>query len=239
MRVGVSAALKEMFLPALCVACDGVLSGEDRGLCGDCRSRLLPISHPCCPLCGTPSDTDTDVCLGCVISPPPQDGTVVWGEYDGILRTAVLALKHRGHDEVARGLALRLAARIGLAPWYDEITVVIAVPSHRFRRWRRGCSAAGLVGAEVAKAIDRPLVSGLRRHGLRRQTGRTRVQRTQLPRGSFSARPVARNQRVLLVDDVVTTGTTLRRAAETLIDAGAVAVYCAAMAMTPDSRRIS
>lgn len=239
MGVGVTAVLKEIFLPALCVACDRGLTGEDRGLCGDCRSRLLPISDPCCPRCGTPSDTETDPCLGCVISPPPQDGTVVWGEYDGILRTAVLALKHRGHDEIARGLGRRLAARIALTPWVDEITIVTAVPSHHLRRWRRGCSAAELVGAEVAKAIDRPLATSLRRHGIRRQTGRTRVQRTQLPRGSFSARPLARSQRVLLIDDVSTTGTTLRRAAETLFDAGAVAVYCAAMAMTPDSRRNS
>jgi len=237
-RVGVRAALEGILLPALCVACDGVLDGEDRGLCGACRSRLFPMSEPCCPRCGVPADSATDPCLGCVASPPPQLGTVLWGSYDGVLRQAVLALKHRGHDEIARPLGRRLAARIGLAPWFDEITMVAAIPSHGIRRLRRGFCAAGLVGAEVAVTINRPLEPALRRHGLHRQAGRTRVQRMQLPRGSFSAKRLVQGQGVLLVDDVCTTGTTLRRAAHSLLSAGAEAVYCTAIAHAPDPRRM-
>lgn len=238
MRVGVRATLKGILLPALCVACDGVLAGGDRGLCGKCRSRLFPMSEPCCPLCGVPSDTETEPCLGCVASPPPQLGTILWGSYDGVLRRAVLALKHRGHDEIARPLGRRLSARLGLAPWFDEITTVTAVPSHRFHRLRQGFSAAGLIGAEVAKAINRPLVTSLRRHGLRRQAGRTRALRMQLPRGSFSAKRRVQGKRVLLVDDVCTTGTTLRRAAATLLSAGAEAVFCTTIAHAIDPRRM-
>jgi ComF family protein len=228
----------EILLPALCVACDGVLAGNDRGLCGACRSRLHPMSEPCCPRCGVPADSETDPCLACVSSPPPQQGTVLWGAYDGVLRRAVLALKHRGHDEVARPLGRRLAARIGLAPWFDEITVLTTVPSNGLRRLRRGTSAAGLLGAEVARAIDRPLIRTLRRHGRGRQAGRTRATRLQLPRGCFSARRGMTGHRVLLVDDVCTTGTTLRRAADTLLGAGAETVFCATIAHAIDSRRM-
>jgi predicted amidophosphoribosyltransferase len=225
-------------LPSLCVACESVLRGDDRGLCGVCRSRLLPLSGPCCPRCGIPAETDDEPCLECAASPPPQQGTIMWGVYDGVLRRAVLALKNRGHDELARDLGRRMAARLTLAPWYDDIQSVVVVPSHGLRRLRRGWSAAGLLGREVAAAMGRPVVGALRRHGLRRQRGRTRAQRRQLPRGSFSARGPLRNQTLLVVDDVCTTGTTLRRAAETLESAGAEAVYCATLAHAPDPRSI-
>jgi len=241
-RVGVRAlatSVSGVLLPALCVACEGVLTGDDRGLCAHCRSRLLPLSGPCCPRCGVPADSDADgPCLTCVADPPPQGGTVVWGVYDGVLRRTVLALKHHGHDELARGLGWRLAARIVLAPWSGEIDAVVAVPSHGLRQFRRGWSAAGLLAREVAAALGQPLIPALLRHGLRRQTGRTRAQRRRLPRGSFSARRLARHRTLLLVDDVCTTGTTLRRAAETLIGAGADAVYCATLAHAPDPRSI-
>lgn len=236
MRVAVSAALGGILLPALCVACDDVLAGDDRGLCSACRSRLQPMSGPCCPRCGVPADLDDQSCLECAASPPPQTATVFWGEYDGVLRDAVLALKHRGHDEIARPLGRRLAALIGIAPWFDEITTVASVPSHDIRRFRRGFSAAPLIGAEVARAIKRPLSQALRRHGLHRQAGRTRAQRKQLPRGSFSSSPRVCGHHVLLVDDVCTTGTTLRRAADSLLSAGAKAVFCATIAHATDPR---
>ena len=238
MRFAVRAALGGILLPALCVACDDVLAGDDRGLCGCCRSRLHPMSEPCCPLCGVPADSETEPCLDCTSSPPPQQATVLWGEYDGVLRRAVLALKHRGHDEIARPLGRRLSARLSLAPWFDEITTVTSVPSHDLRRLRRGFSAAGLISNEVAKAINRPLTLALRRHGLRRQAGRTRAQRRQLPRGSFSSNQRVRGHRVLLIDDVCTTGTTLHRAADSLLSAGANAVFCATIAHATDPRRM-
>lgn len=231
-------AFKEALLPALCIACDGVLSGGERGLCGACRSRMVPMSEPCCPRCGVPSDSETDPCITCVDRRPPQDGTIVWGSYEGILRRAVLALKHAGHDELARPLGRRLAARVELAPWSAEITAVAAVPSHGARRLRRGTCAAELLGAAVAAAIRRPSITALRRHGFGRQAGRTRSQRRRLARGSFSARRALAGHRILLVDDVTTTGTTLRRASETIKEAGAEAVYCAALAITPEPRRV-
>ncbi len=231
-------AVSAILLPALCVACEEILAGDDRGLCGSCRSRLHPMSEPCCPLCGVPADSQTEPCLGCVVSPPPQLGTVLWGSYDGALRRAVLALKHQGHDEIARPLGRRLAARIALAPWFEEITVVTTVPSRGLRRLRRGFCAASLLGAEVARAIDRPLTTTLRRHGRGRQAGRTRAARMQLARGSFTARRRLTGHRVLLVDDVCTTGTTLRRAADTLLGAGAEAVYCSTIAHATDPRRM-
>lgn len=239
MRVGVLSSLQGALLPALCVTCGAVLTGDDRGLCGVCRSRLVPMSEPCCPVCGVPSDSETEPCLGCVASPPPQTATLLWGCYDGVLRRAILALKHGGHDELARPLGRRLSATLGLAPFHDAITLVAAVPSHGLRRLRRGVSAADLLAKEVSQNLRLRRAGVLRRHGLNRQAGRTRAQRLMLARGSFSARGRLHGHHVLLVDDVCTTGTTLRRAAETLLSAGAESVFSAAMAHAPDPRRVS
>jgi ComF family protein len=164
---------------------------------------------------------------------------VVWGEYDGALRSAVLALKAAGHDELADPLGRRLAARISIAEWAPEIDVVSPVPSHPLRRMRRGWPAAALLAEVVGRELARPVRPLLARRGLSRQTGRSRAERSRLPRRSFRPRQPVEGRRILLIDDVTTTGTTLRRVAEVALAAGADAVYCAAMALTPDGRSIT
>lgn len=180
------------------------------------------------------------MCLSCLDRPAPQSGTVAWGEYDGVLRQAILALKYHGHDQVGRLLGAKLAAAVSLQPWAERLTAVTSVPSHPLHRIRRGFSAADLIGRFVAKALDRPYRPALRRRALRRQTGRTRSERQRLPTNVFAAKARwVRGQHILVVDDVITTGTTVSRAARSLYSVGAERVYAAAAAMTPDPRRAS
>jgi predicted amidophosphoribosyltransferase len=223
----------------MCPHCDHLLAGGDRGLCGPCWSLTVPRVGNVCPLCGAASDGGTEPCLTCIASPPPQRATIAWGEHDGALRTAILALKHGGRDDLAEPLGDRLAAKLATEMWAAAIDAVIAVPSHPWRRLKKPWAASELVGRVVAKRLEKPTIRILRRHGLSRQTGRTRPHRLKLPRRSFSAGVGADGQRLLLIDDVTTTGTTLRRASEALCHAGATAVYCAVVAQAPDSRRYS
>jgi ComF family protein len=165
---------------------------------------------------------------------------VVWGEYGGVLRQAILALKHGGRDELADPLAARLAALVAVQPWCEEIDAVAAVPSHPVHRFRRGFTAAGLLAAGVARRLHTRPTRVLRRRGLGRQAGLSRSRRRRLARDRFRLRSAARVRKttVLLVDDVTTTGTTLRRAADVLCEGGAHAVYCAALAWVADPRSI-
>lgn len=235
---GVLAASCEALLPSLCLHCGEPLGGRDKGLCTACWSAVVPLAGVCCPLCAGPcGNQGEDTCLHCLDRPPPQSGTVVWGEYDAQLRTAVLALKHRGRDEFARFLGGRLAGRISLELWSPRIDLVTHIPSHPIRRLRHGRCAAENLADVVARQLARPLVRTLRRKGLQRQAGRSRAQRLQLATGSFRCIASVDGQRVLVVDDVTTTGATLRRVAQILLAAGAREVFCAAVARTPDTRR--
>jgi predicted amidophosphoribosyltransferase len=235
---GVLTAATEALLPGLCPHCDQQLPGGDRGLCATCWASMVPRAGTACRQCGTPTDEGTEECLQCVGKPPPQRATVIWGEHDGVLRTVVVSLKHRGHDDFARPLGVRLAAAISAQPWSRTIDVVSFVPSHPLRRMRRPWTASELLATEVARGLEIPSQKLLRRHGMRRQTGHSRAHRLRLPAGSFSAARRARGLCVLLIDDVTTTGTTIRRAAHALVRAGAKHVYCAVAAHAPDPRRI-
>jgi len=164
---------------------------------------------------------------------------VAWGEHDGVLRTAILALKHGGRDDLAAPLGDRLAAAIAAEEWVSEIEIIVPVPSHPWRRLRKPWTASELLARRVSRRLEKPAVFSLRRHGLRRQTGRSRARRLELSPRSFSPRPGVSGRTVLLIDDVMTTGTTIRRATEALHSAGAAAVFCAVCAHAPDPRRLS
>ncbi|MCD4749292.1 MAG: hypothetical protein K8R59_07950 [Thermoanaerobaculales bacterium] len=179
--------------------------------------------------------------MSCVSEPPPYSGSVCWGEYDGTLRTAILAMKHGAHDELAPPLAKRLAARVSVERWVDDLDLVTAVPSHPLHRLQRGFTAAELLAHGVSAALNLPCRATLRRHGLGRQMGQSRTQRLNLGPNRFSLRRKAQieKRRILLVDDVSTTGSTMSRAAQTLLSGGATEVFGAILALAPETRRLA
>jgi predicted amidophosphoribosyltransferase len=233
---GVAAAAVEALMPGLCPHCGEALRGTERGLCTVCWSRMAPRAGAACARCAAPLGDPEDPCLHCAQFQPPQSATVVWGEHDGPLRTAVLAAKHGHRDDLVAPLARRLAATIAATAWAGDTNLVCWVSSHPVRRLRRPWSTAQLLARGVAGALELPVRHVLRRRDLGRQVLRTRARRLQLPGSAFRSRRLGGSPSVLVVDDVVTTGTTLRRAAAALHRAGAGEVYCAALARTPDSR---
>ena len=154
-------------------------------------------------------------------------------DYDGDVRRRVVDMKYRGCRSLARELARHLAATVR-ADAADTIDLVTWAPTSTRRRRRRGFDQAQLIARFVARELDVPCRRLLVRETRHAQTGRSRVARLAGPR--FRALATRRPLRVLVVDDVVTTGSTLRAAAHALTASGWGDITLAAVAATPSGR---
>lgn len=146
------------------------------------------------------------------------------GEYRGELRRAIHAMKFRNARWIAVRFGRHLARAVG-----ETIDVVTYAPTTNLRLRRRGHDQSALIASSVARTLRVRHVRTLRRVDSRVQTGASRAQRMHGPRYVVRRRAV-RGRTVLLVDDVLTTGSTLRHAREALLQAGAREVRCAVVA---------
>ena len=185
-----------------CEACGGI----GRVLCAPCRAQLFAMVQPEC------------------------DAAVVAVAYEGIARRLILNLKYHNRRQIVSVLVELLAQRImQRAPNIATICDVVTwAPTSTARVRRRGLDQAELLARRLARVLDVPCRQLLIKTSTNVQTGASREERL---RGSvFSARKLGVNSHVIVVDDVVTTGTTLRCAADALRKAGARQVTCAAVA---------
>ena len=233
-------ALALTFLPATCALCRTALpwGGSRAGICAGCWEGLPRHRGPLCPVCGDPEAAAVGACLACRTDPPPWRAAVTLGPYEGTLRDLVLLFKNRGRDELAAPLARMLARAAREAGW-DPPAAVASVPMRWLRRLRRGYDQAELLGRGVARELGVPFARPLRRRsGGAPQVGRSRSERLRLTAAAFAVRrPVS--GRVVLVDDVITTGATAAGCARALARAGAEEIHVLAVARTAQPGRIS
>ena len=185
-----------------CEACGGIA----RVLCVTCRAQLFAMVQPEC------------------------DAAVVAVAYEGIARRLILNLKYHNRRQIVSVLVELLAQRImQRAPNIATICDVVTwAPTSTARVRRRGLDQAELLARRLARVLDVPCRQLLIKTSTNVQTGASREERL---RGSvFSARKLGVNSHVIVVDDVVTTGATLRCAAEALNKAGVSQVTCVAVA---------
>lgn len=190
------------------------------------ETRCAGCDRAGAPICTT--------CRFALLGPAPRPsphGVLAAVPFTGRARTIVLGWKYRNRRAVSRHLAGLIVNRLLATRAHHDLDVVTWAPTSAKRRRERGFDQGELLARAVARQLGVPCRRLLDRDASASQTGRTRAERLEGP--SFVARPGLDGMRVLVVDDVVTTGSTLTAAAAALSDRGAVA-RLAAVASTPD-----
>jgi ComF family protein len=226
---GVARRALDLIFPPSCLACRKAVDAAG-GLCPTCWRAMRFIERPFCERLGTPFATDYG---GPLLSPaaiadPPvyQRARAVARFEDGPARRLVHRLKYSDRTDLA-GFMPTWMARAG-AELLAECDVVAPVPLHPGRLLRRQFNQAAALAAGVASAARRPYApQALKRvKATRSQVGLSRVQRAENVQGAFQPgeTDALRDRRVLLVDDVMTSGATANAASRALLRAGATAV---------------
>lgn len=218
-------------LPPRCLVCDGA-GQPHRDLCVACNSEL-PWNEPACARCALPLPTHAARCGDCQVAPPAFERCIAPLRYEAPLDRLLPRFKFHAGLAQGRLLAQLLLERIDTVELREHIDVVLALPLHRSRLGRRGYNQALELARPIAKALARPLRNDLlqRTRATLAQTDLDAAARRRNVRGAFGAAPgTLQGQRVLLVDDVITTGATASEAARVLLGAGASRVWMLAAA---------
>jgi ComF family protein len=223
------AALDVVYPPA-CTGC-GVLMGSGASLCPQCWSKLAFIERPYCEVLGTPFSHDLGAGIlsaDAIATPPPFDRLRSVALYDDLARVLVQSLKYRDRTDLAPMMAQwMLRAGDGAVQAAD---IIVPVPLHRLRLvWRKFNQAAELARAVGHLSGKSVLIDAVRRtKRTRRQVGLGPRAREDNVRGAFSVTSGGREalfgRRVVLIDDVYTTGATVAAVTRALKRAGAIDV---------------
>lgn len=238
------AGIIDCIFPPRCITC-GLLLEECGPLpfCPDCRGQIRFIRSPLCPRCGIPfPDGDADhLCGECLAVQRPYALARSVALYEGTILKAIHLFKYRGKIGIGRVLGTIMADFAGSLWDMKAFSLILPVPLHRSRLRQRGFNQAVVLARSVAKRFCLPLdFMTLRRPGLTSpQVGLGREERKTNVRGAFRVHKPEKiaGRRILLVDDVYTTGSTLSECADLLMSAGAETVAALTLARAVGDHR--
>jgi len=238
---GILQSLLDALYPPRCEVCD---TFGPEALCPHCRADVLPLDPPTCRLCGAMlprGPVVREVCGACTKARRAYDGARSAGMHVGTLRQAVVQFKFHNRRRLQEPLARLLAECIAAEPeppaglLLRMADVLVPIPLHPKRRDWRGFDQALLLGTELSRMIGLPLVVGLARtRDTTPQIGLTPEEREANIRGAFA--PVGdalAGKRVLLIDDVYTTGATANQAARAAKEGGATTAHVLTVSRPP------
>lgn len=229
--------LLQLVYPSSCFVCGQFLPAEQANFCTGCRGALTTDPLPCCPRCagtvgphvhlegGCNACRDQFFHFACVVR---------LGPYDGLLSQVILRLKHVANEGLAEVLGELWASKVETRLRDLKADVIVPVPLHWWRRWTRGYNQSEVLARAIAHHLRMPCKPGwLRRiRNTPRQVGQSNTARRDNVRKAFSAPAWAevRGKTILLIDDVLTTGSTANDAARALQAAGAARIVVAVLA---------
>lgn len=217
----------DLALPPRCPGC-GIVTADDGRFCLDCWQTLDFLAGPGCAQCGerlgelAPAGSR---CGRCLADPPAFDRVSAAFAYGDVARAVALKLKHGHRPMLARTLARTMAR---LAPELPPDALLVPVPLHRWRLWRRGYNQAALIAGALGRIRGLPVDPALleRHKPTPMLRGLGRRERAKAVRGAFRLGAAAsiRGRTIVLVDDVLTSGATANACARVLKRGGAARV---------------
>ena len=237
----VFAPLVDLVFPPRCPLC-GEATAAQAGLCGACWGQLVIPGEPACISCSRPfapgSGLENSQCAVCIAVPPSHAGIAAATLYNDTSRRLILAFKHGRKIALAPQLARLMAAK--LPDSEASPPLIIPVPLHRWRIWRRGFNQAALLARELARSgkgellVDAlvraratPMLGGMRKQARQRALGGAiRINRLRAAK--------LQGRSVILVDDVLTSGATSDACIAALKKAGAAEVMMCCFARVLD-----
>ncbi|MEX0583217.1 MAG: ComF family protein [Sneathiella sp.] len=216
--------------PPGCVNCAEPIDTPGN-LCGRCWPEMTYISAPFCDICGYPFEYyagDGMICAACLKRPPAYSKARAVLKYDEASRDMILGYKHSDQTNRAPTFA-QWMYRAGMS-LIEDCDVICPVPLHRQRLIRRRYNQSAMLAGELSKLSGKPAILDLitRKRQTRTQGGLSARARFRNVRGAFDVNPargmLLEGARVLLIDDVLTTGATVEACSKCLLGAGALNV---------------
>jgi ComF family protein len=222
----------------VCWGCGVNLRPEQQHFCDACRNTLTTDPYTTCPRCSSTIGPFSDVHDGCAACRGQSfafDRTFRLGPYEGVLRELILKMKHHSGEVLAELLGELWAAQLAPRLHGTPVDAVVPIPLHWWRRLGRGYNQSAALARVVARRLDAPLRTGWlwRSRNTPRQTYQMSPEaRRENVRGAFrlGSGTNVRGKTILLMDDVMTTGSTANEAARPLKSAGAAQILVAILA---------
>lgn len=220
----------DLLFPSACPLCQQTLPPEaDLPFCPACSQGVNPLPVGCCSRCALPFSSENSsahLCESCSRSLPPFLSVHSVGIYDAGLRKAVHRFKYEGGHYLDRPLGKLLTSVLDNCPAPD---IIVPVPLHSLRLRERTYNQSLLLARELGTMLSCPVAATLleRARNTPQQQGLRAKERTRNLRDAFSCGQLLAGERILLVDDVMTTGATAVACSQTLLDSGAAEVRVA------------
>lgn len=212
----------ELIIPPACLVCGERIEDRTQVICADCETKIAFMGEGTCPVCG--SENKEFPCEVCAEGNFEFDSARSVFHFTGAVKELIHILKYEGYVSPAGYFALPIAEMIDSEPDFKDHDYICAVPLHRVRKRERGYNQSDLIAFAVAALTNLPYVNPIRRKiNTFSQTLLSREHRIQNLNGAFTVKDKnqVQGKKIILIDDVFTTGSTLNEIAKTLHCAGA------------------
>ena len=218
----------DILYPKRCPVCHEIVAEENARICRDCERKLSYIKEPFCMKCGKALSSEEEYCPDCMEADRSFQWNAALLQYDEVAGKSVAWFKYHNRREYAVYYAGKLWERYGRRYLAAEPEVIVPVPIHPSRRRKRGYNQAEILGRELAKYLCIPVNTKMliRKKQTRAQKNLSARERMWNLSGAFAGRTAhTEYRRVLLVDDIYTTGATMECCSRILLHMGVEKVY--------------